>query len=584
MLTCVLACGRIDFDPLDAAPPPAPRCTSGWCWEYPLPQGETVRAMSGTSANDVWAACGDGQVAHYDGMTWSFAQAADTHHSLSGIWAAAPDNVWAVSDSGGVTHFDGARWTEMTLPLERFGTTQLGCTGIYGFGANDIWAACFSGDAAHYDGTSWTRVAVDTGITDLYGVYGGASNDIWITGDSGRVFHWDGATWTRVTLAMGGIFQSAWGTGTTDIWTGGYQGAIWHYDGATWTQAPVVGTNPLEYQSGWVMTANDVWASSVGAPLGRGNLATGFTDVSWPGLDVIYAFWGSAPDNIWMGGEGGRLYRWNGSDWSSPFPVGAPSLTATSGTSANDVWAVGQFGTILHRDATRTWSRRASPTTSLLEGVAAFAPEDVWIAGRDSVFRFDGTGWTEVLHEVGTEFTDIAGTSRNDVWVISTAASNVDVRHFDGATWTTVLANGGYHALWVRGPGDVWLARDNDVLHLEGTTWVTKYTDTFDMPSSITGTSPDDVWAMGPQSLAHWDGVTWTTYAASLLQFKQTMRDGWALSPTDAWFVGDFAMFHWDGVDVTEVIPRPAGTRLKAVTGVGNEMWAVGQSGTIIHR
>jgi hypothetical protein len=44
---------------------------SGWDWQNPLPQGNDLSAVWGSSATDVFAVGDAGTIFHYDGSTWS---------------------------------------------------------------------------------------------------------------------------------------------------------------------------------------------------------------------------------------------------------------------------------------------------------------------------------------------------------------------------------------------------------------------------------------------------------------------------------------------------------------------------------
>ncbi|HTL35936.1 MAG TPA: hypothetical protein VL326_22555 [Kofleriaceae bacterium] len=582
------ACGRIAFDPIDQPVPSAPMCTAaGWCWENPLPQGEPIRWLSGTSANDIWAACGNGQVMHYDGTSWSFGLAMDSRQSLSGIWAQAPDNVWAVTDyiGHGLTHFDGTSWTPSDLPQSHAGSGLMSGNAIYGIAPDDIWVVGFGGDAAHYDGSAWTQFTV-TSSTDLYGVWFESNNDVFVSGDSGTMYRFNGTTWTRFQPTTNGVNQSAWGTAPNDVWTGGYSNKLWHFDGTSWLPSTVATTNFYSFTGGWSASHDDVWAATWEGGLFRGNFTTGFTDYGWG--ETLYGFWGASADDIWVGGDGGRLHHWNGVEWLPYFQFGPLTiLNAIDGTSPSNLWVVGGGGTILRRDTTGHWKPFDSPsTTSNFNDVKAFAANDVWIAGYGVVFHWDGTTWTKAVDEPMTTFLHIDGTASNDLWAITDRLNVEQVRHYDGTSWNVVDtgATGYFGGIWVRGLGDVWLSRDANILHLEAGTWVQRYTQPYSNTTRFTGTSNDDVWAMGPQSINHWDGTSWTEYAAPLLRGREYLNGLSMLAPDDIWFVADFAMYHWDGLDVTKVSPRPTSNRLKDVIGFGSEMWSVGSSGTILHR
>src|SRR2546425_4492046 len=79
--------------------------------------------------------------------------------------------------------------------------------------------------------------------------------------------------------------------------------------------------------------------------------------------------------------------------WSNPLPQGN-SLYSAWGSASNDVWAVGEGGTILHWDGT-AWSAFASGTGNYLYSVWGSASNDVWgVDDRGTILHWDGSGWS----------------------------------------------------------------------------------------------------------------------------------------------------------------------------------------------
>src|SRR5438445_3430450 len=79
--------------------------------------------------------------------------------------------------------------------------------------------------------------------------------------------------------------------------------------------------------------------------------------------------------------------------WSNPLPQGN-HLHSAWGSASNDVWAVGEGGTILHWDGT-AWSASASGTGNLLYSVWGSASNDVWgVDDRGTILHWDGTAWS----------------------------------------------------------------------------------------------------------------------------------------------------------------------------------------------
>ena len=61
--------------------------------------------------------------------------------------------------------------------------------------------------------------------------------------------------------------------------------------------------------------------------------------------------WGSGANDVWAVGAGGTILHWNGTEWSATTTGISNLLSSVGGSSANDVWAVGygpSGGIILH--------------------------------------------------------------------------------------------------------------------------------------------------------------------------------------------------------------------------------------------
>jgi hypothetical protein len=82
----------------------------------------------------------------------------------------------------------------------------------------------------------------------------------------------------------------------------------------------------------------------------------------------LTTIWGVSKSDIWVGGKNGTLLHWDGHTWT---PTSAPNLFhwngtlwkstgspgvvgAIHGSASNDVWAVGNLGTIQHWDGSAT--------------------------------------------------------------------------------------------------------------------------------------------------------------------------------------------------------------------------------------
>ena len=167
---------------------------------------------------------------------------------------------------------------------------------------------------------------------------------------------------------------------------------------------------------------------------------------------AVVSVWGDAPDSVFvvggpLGNEGfeALALHYDGEAWTDLRPGGTSGFWWVSGTSASDVWMVGEQGRIAHHDGS-AFSDHSYATTATLWGTIAFAQDDVWVVGgtpgggteepNDLVLHYDGTSWTEVSlpgEPRGTALYKVWGTSSENLYVVGEDAT---LWHKQGETWT----------------------------------------------------------------------------------------------------------------------------------------------------
>jgi hypothetical protein len=317
--------------------------------------------------------------------------------------------------------------------------------------------------------TTWTVAHPPYTATDnvpyvpLNAITALSATNVWTVGqDSGspQIDHWNGSTWSQSTLPSGpcSVFEA-------DCALTGVSG-----DSATDVIATGEGTIPTS--SGWVTEAlafrwNGTAWSQLAVP----------GSITYDEMEHVQAF---SPTDAWAVGVGASAatgdavataLNWNGTTWT---PVATPvsttenlSVNAISGTSASDIWVVGETVTPGYRDRQFTsvimhyngssWTQMTAPDNSGLLDVDAVSPTDAWaIAADGSVLNWNGTAWT-VTTQLAQGNTAIAALSPTDVWV----AGVVSLTHYNGTSWASTSIPAGVNALTghaVLSPGDIWFA------------------------------------------------------------------------------------------------------------------------------
>lgn len=256
---------------------------------------------------------------------------------------------------------------------------------------------------------------------------------------------------------------------------------------------------------------------------------------------------------------------------TTPNPgTGHNVLYDVSGTSATDVWAVGQYEVRPHiprYPVAVHWDGDAWRTTEVpvpagmndvdLSAVAAVAPDDVWAVGSAGsasgppttslITHWDGSSWQLVPGpDLGgsngiSHLTGVAAAGPDDVWAVGyvhqDAVSRPVAQHWDGRAWTVVPvpAPGAGHSrlssVAARSSDDVWAVGyapsrsaghvlEPYVLHWDGRAW-----SRVDTPNGgAEGTWLTDV-AIGPSGEVWATGAwRWRTWAGSLTSKAAVMR------------------------------------------------------------
>lgn len=347
--------------------------------------------------------------------------------SLFAVDGVTGDDVWAVGltpgDDTAIQHWDGTRWTRSDHPLA---PEPAVFSDVDARAVHDVWAVgshdpepsgLFQTYVQHWNGTRWRVVPADPGFetSEANAVDARAADDAWIVGDgqpdvAGNLLplieHWDGEAWTTVSGARTGqgcdssladvaavAADDVWAVGT-EICGGSSTALVEHWNGSRWSRVDVPsprGATFVGLEGITVVTSDDAWAvgsSSHGLRPGRSHV------LHWDGT------------------------RWSRVPAPSPGPASCGhSLSAVSGSAADDVWAAGarscrRSGTpeMLHWDGTE-WTKVPFPNTGFddppgegLSGVVALSKRSAFAVGiaktrgasveAGFIERWNGRNWS----------------------------------------------------------------------------------------------------------------------------------------------------------------------------------------------
>jgi hypothetical protein len=237
------------------------------------------------------------------------------------------------------------------------------------------------------------------------------------------------------------------------------------------------------------------------------------------------------------------------SSWSIQYTLAQKYiLHSLWGSSANDIYAVGNTGAVLHYDG-KNWNEIEVGTFSNLNGVWGSSKNDVYVVGDQSIYNpgrgiilhYNGISWSTLT--VSQPLNAIWGTSSSDIFAVGSSPSNNAngtlqfgvgaILHYDGKNWNKMDVNfdtktdSGLNGIWGTSSSDVFAVGNGNttVWHYDGDSWhsiMISLNPVVNLSPQmgfayIWGTSDKDVYVVGGGDnylhsiyfALHYDGKSW---------------------------------------------------------------------------
>ncbi len=595
-------------------------CLQGFCWENPLPQGNTLHAVwSNDDGGEVWVVGEKGMAFRWTARGWeTFQDEFPRNEDLNSVWGAG-NHLWVVgtrdTDLGGPTamnpmHFDGSRWNE-----ESWSGADPELLTVRGRDENEVWAAGLSGVLSRRDPSgSWTGWTFEPTIgqgnvalpalafdsegrcavalrNDLNGVARCDAGAAELSLDASYEIAVNGL-WSP----QPGVFRAAI---TRTIMPGGSTaGELWLGSDAGWARDftdPVADTCsagvPRFAYCGSDVTAQGEPPMRVLANLPYGGRINGAWTPAGPSLE-----------GSWMVGEAGLMHRYFGGQWRS-MRRGVTETIFSLWVDDQRALAVGSSSVVFTRFADTSWS-----ATQLTNGQGE--TRDLWISA-DGGYRayvgvnrmlLEGLNPSSASQAPGVppgpvgdhQLNGLWGLAPTDLWAVGT----------DGEIWHRTDAGWGLDDL---DAGQLWdidgTSPDNAfivgagclVLHRDATAdggWVNVSPPSCSDELYGVWVPPANDAGLEVVAVSRGDAVFFRnggTWSTSNPQAVGSLYKVWGTGPRDIWAVGDFgALVHFDGVAWT---PIQTGTRSRlesvrgrTLDGGALELFVGGVNGAVLRR
>jgi hypothetical protein len=285
----------------------------------------------------------------------------------------------------------------------------------------------------------------------------------------------------RAQLLFSGLnaaLLSVSGTSRTDVYAVGADPGdgkgpyVLHYDGQRWRRLITGSAGDLWWISVAPIDGYFFIAGADGRILQFDPATTTFEPLDTPGGagETAFGVWGTDQEHVWaVGGnldrpdDSGFVWRYDGDGWSvedlsAVVPDGLPILYKVWGRAADDVYAVGRLGTVLHFDGA-TWSPLPTDTTATLFTVSGDTERTVAVGGFANAV---------ILERQGDSFDNRAPAGfpqMNGVFVSPDGSAvavglEASVARRDSGGWALEAAHfdtlADFHATWVDPHGGIW--------------------------------------------------------------------------------------------------------------------------------
>lgn len=235
------------------------RGPTSWTTSWQGAQSQSISAIWGPDGtDDLWAVGSGGLILKRSNDIWQ-QQSSPTTNTLRAIWGRSASDIWAVGESSTVLHFDGS-WHMVNVWLSG------DLLALWGDPSGVLRVLASDGSVFGWDGTSWAALSNPIPATYYAGsVWGTSVDDLWVALSVGGfsfpndvLVHWDGQAWTTISSASilnwtttngfpaGATQMSVMGFAASDVYVLGYSetlggSSLYHWDGSTWTEEFITG-------------------------------------------------------------------------------------------------------------------------------------------------------------------------------------------------------------------------------------------------------------------------------------------------------------------------------------------------------
>ncbi len=279
----------------------------------------------------------------------------------------------------------------------------------------------------------------------------------------------------------------------------------------------------------------------------------------WVAMDTLgvnlYAVWGSGPDDVYAGGDGGWIFHYDGFEWAEEEHVVTSAINDIDGTGAGNIRAVGYGGVIAHYDGL-DWMLEDSGTTEPLHGIWHRDATHAWAVGANgTVLHLESAHWETVDPDTNESLYAVTGLQAyNEVFA---AGFHGLILHYGGTSWTPMITGTSTYFKGIcKRPGaavpyELYAVGSAVSLHYHNHVWEPMDGGTLQILRSVWALDSSHIYAVGHTGIILFSGGTsWTPMDSPTPRF---LADIWGSAEDDLYAVGEIGLvLHYGGPQAVE--------------------------------
>ena len=338
-----------------------------------------LAAIGGSAATDIWAVGGNGTTLHYNGSVW-LTIGPNTGMPLTGVTTGSSSAIWAVGAQGSLLSSTGSAWQV---------SMQSGLTyySVWASSATDVYVSSL-GTVLHYNGSQWTNAYVSPADSmDCIWGAGPLPQLVYTVGENGNVGVLTAGIWTTTNYDI--PIYTVWGPNTAIVYGGAAEGII-GLESSGFLQSFFAGTS-ANVQGIWGSSVTNVYEVSSDGTISNFKGVGNWNQMTTPsGSRTLYAVSGSSGTDVYaVGSNGSVLHNTGTNSWVSQTSNTSVTLrdvwadSPASGYSA-DAYAVGDNGTVQHYNGS-TWINMPAPVSTRFRSVYGTSATNLYVVGDNGV-------------------------------------------------------------------------------------------------------------------------------------------------------------------------------------------------------